>query len=77
MEDELTRILSHKNPLTELRRASSVVPWIALLGRKVLAVPVTFAAPERKFSSAGNIMTKNRARLCYNHLEELMYLHEV
>jgi len=35
----LQPLLSHKNPLTELRRASSVVPWIALLGRKVLAVP--------------------------------------
>jgi len=68
---------SHKNPLTELRRASSVVPWIALLGRKVLAVPATSAAPERMFSSAGNIMTRRRVRLSCDHLEELMYLHEV
>jgi len=70
-------LLLHRNPLTELRRASSVVPWIALLGRKVLAVPATSAAPERMFSSAGNIMTKKRARLSCDHLEELMYLHEV
>jgi len=68
---------SHKNPLTELRRASSVVPWIALLGRKVLAVPATSAAPERMFFSAGNIMTKKWARLSCDHLEELTYLHEV
>jgi len=68
---------SHKNPLTELRRASSVVPWIALLGRKVFAVPATSAVPERRFSAAGNIMTKKRTRLSCNHLEELMYLHEV
>jgi len=53
----LQELPSHTNPLTELRRASSVVPWIALLGRKVLAVPATSAAPERIFSSAGNIMT--------------------
>jgi len=59
----LQELQSHKNPLTELRHASSVVPWIALSGRKVLAVPATFAAPERMFSSAGNIMTKKRARL--------------
>jgi len=39
----LQELLSHKNPLIELRRASSVVPWIALLGRKVLAVPATSA----------------------------------
>ena len=62
MEDALTRLLSHKNPLTELRHASSVVPWIALLGRKVLAVPATSAAPERMFSVSGIIMTKKRAR---------------
>ena len=63
----------HKNPLTELRRASSVVQWIALLGRNVLAS----AAPERMFSSAGNIRTKKQARLSCYHLEELMYLYEV
>jgi len=51
----LQELQSHKNPLHELRRASSVVPWIALLGRKVLASPATSAAPERTFSSAGNI----------------------
>ena len=73
----LQELPSHKNPLTELRRASSVFPWIALLGRKVLAVPATSAAPERMFSSAGDIMTEKRARLSCDHLEELMYLHEI
>ena len=75
----LQELPSHKDPLTELRRASesSVVPWIALLGRTVLAVPATSAAPERMFSAAGNIMTKKPARLSCDHLEELMYLHEV
>jgi len=73
----LQELPSHKNPLTELRRASSAVPWIALLGRKVLAVPATSTAPERMFSSVGNIMTKKRARLSCDHLEELMYLYEV
>ena len=54
-----------------------MVEWIALLGRKVFAVPATSAAPERMFSAAGNIMTKKRARLTCDHLEELMYLHQV
>jgi len=58
----------HKNPLHELRRASSVVPWIFLLGWKVLAVPATSAAPERTFSSAGVIMTKKWTRLSSDHL---------
>jgi len=73
----LQELPSHKNPLIELRRASSVVPWIALLGRKVLAVPATSTTPERMFSSVGNIMTKKRAKLSCDHLQELMYLYEV
>jgi len=73
----LQALPSHKKPLTELRCTSSVVPWIALLGRKVFAVPATSAVPERMFAAAGNIMTKKRARLTCDHLEELMFLHEV
>ena len=73
----LQALPSHKNPLTELRCASSVVPWISLFGRKVFAVPPTSDVPERLFSAAGNIMTKKRYRLTCDHLEELMYLHEV
>jgi len=61
----LEELPSHKNPLNELRRASSVVPWIALLGRKVLAVPATSAVPERMFCSVGNIMTKKTARILF------------
>jgi len=52
----LQALLPRKDPLTELRRASSVVPWIA---RQVFAVLATSALPERMFSAAGNIMTKN------------------
>jgi len=73
----LQALLSQKNPLTELRRASSVVLWIALLGGKVCAVPATSAVPERIFSATGNVMTKKRTRLTCDHLKELMYLHEV
>ena len=77
MQDAPATIPSHKHPLTELRRVSSVVPCITLLGRKVLAVPATSVAPERMFSADGNIMTKKQARLTCDHLEELMYMHEV
>ena len=54
-----------------------MVPWIALLGRKVLAAPTASSVPERKFYSVGNIMTKKRVRLSCDHIGELMYLHEV
>jgi len=73
----LQALLSPKDPLTELKCTFSVVPWITLLGRKVLAVLATSAVPERMFSAAGNIMTKKQPRFTCDHLEEPMYLHEV
>ena len=45
--------------------------------RKVLAVPATSASPERMFSVAGHILNKQRANLSPDHMEELVYLHEV
>ena len=38
---------------------------------------VTSASPERMFSAAGHIMNKKRANLSPDHMEELVYLHEV
>jgi len=61
-EEMPATIAVRQGALSELRRASSVVLWIALLARKVLAVPATSAAPERMFSVSGIIMTKKRAR---------------
>ena len=77
MEDAPASITAHKSPLTELRCTSSVVPWITLFERKVFAVPATSAVPERMFAAAGIFMTKKQARLTCDHLEELMFLHEV
>ena len=72
-----TPLPPHKSPLSKMLRASSVVPWLALLARKVLAVPATSASPERMFSAAGHIMNKKHANLSVDHMEELVYLHEV
>jgi len=45
----------------------------------VLAIPTTSAAPERLFSTSGNVMTEKRSRLTCDNMEEpkLVYLHEV
>jgi len=45
-----------------------------VLARRVLAIP---GAPERLFSTAGNVMTKKRSRLTCDNIDELFYLHEV
>ena len=42
----LQELPSHKNPLHELRRASSVVPWIALLGKKQFSLYLPLLLPQ-------------------------------
>ena len=64
------------NPLREWRRGVKIFPCFSLLDRCVLAIPATFAAPERLFSTSGNTMTKKWCRLSRDHLEECVYLHE-
>ena len=48
------------------------------VGLKVLSVTTTTIVPERTvLSVARNIMSKKWASLTSNHVEELIYLHEV
>jgi len=47
-----------KNLLDERRHgAVHLFPWLGVLARRVLAMPATSAAPERLFSTAGDVMT--------------------
>jgi len=67
-----------KNPLDEWRcGAVHLFPWLGVLARCVLAIPPTSTAPERLFSTVGNVMNKKRSRLTCEHMEELVYLHEM
>ena len=70
-----------KNPLEKWRRDAVHLSPFKLLGvmaRRVLAIPAaTSAAPERLFSTAGNVMTEKRSRLMCDNMEESVYLHEV
>jgi len=67
-----------KNPLDEWRcGAVHLFPWLGVLARRVLTIPATSAAPERLFSTAGNVMTKKRSHLTCENMEELVNLHEV
>jgi len=67
-----------KNPFDEWRRgAVHLFPWMGVLARHVLAIPATSAAPERLFSTAGNVMTKKHSRLTCDNMEEIVCLHEV
>jgi len=69
-----------KNPLDEWYHGavhSFPSSWLGVLARRVLDIPATSAAPERLFSTAGNVMTMKRLRLKCDNMEELVYLHKV
>ena len=64
------------DPLKVWKQASKHCPYLAKVARDVLAVPATSAAPERKFSKAGDVNTKKRASITCENLEELVFLNE-
>jgi len=67
-----------KNPFDEWRRGTvHLFPWLGVLAKRALSIPAISAAPERLFSTEGNVMTKKRSRLTCDNMEELVYLHEV
>jgi len=67
-----------KNPLDEWRRGTvHLFPWLGVLARRGLTIPATSGAPERLFSTAGNVMTTKRSRLTCDNMEDLVFLHEV
>ena len=53
------KLLHVSNFVKKLRRGVvHLFPWLGVLARRVLPIPATSAAPERLFSTAGNVMTK-------------------
>jgi hypothetical protein len=64
------------DPLKVWKQASKHCPYLSKVARDVLAVPATSAAPERKFSKAGDVNTKKRASITCENLEELVFLNE-
>jgi len=67
-----------KNPLDEWHHgAVHLFPWFGVLARRVLAIFAILTAPERLFSTAGNVMTKKHSSLTCDDIKELVYFHEV
>ncbi|CAN0279043.1 unnamed protein product [Ectocarpus sp. 4 AP-2014] len=71
-ENESSRV--YLNPLEWWRLNSALFPHLAVLARRVLAVPATQAESERLFSCAGNVVTKNRNKLAPPTVELLVLL---
>jgi len=78
MEDSHLLFPKDKNPLDKWRRCVvHLFPWFGVLARRVLAIFAALAAPERLFSTAGNVMTKKHSSLTCDNMKELVYLLEV
>ena len=81
--DNELKIYLHEKVLS---RNTSVLDWwsknqfrfpvLAQLGRQYLNIPASQTTSERLFSTAGNIVTPNRAQLLSDHVEQLAFLHE-
>ena len=64
------------DPLQIWKKAQKICPYLAKVARDVLAVPATSAAPERKFSVAGDMNRQKRGRLTCANIEELVFLNQ-
>lgn len=49
-------------------------PLLAVLAKKILCIPATSVASERFFSTAGDIVTSQRACLKPSHVDKLIFL---
>ena len=73
-QDETKNSRVYLDPLDWWRVQSTDFPHLAMLARRVLAIPATQAESERLFSCAGNIVTKTRNRLVPSTVELLVLL---
>ena len=61
------------NPLREWCSGVQIFPWLSLLARRMLTIPVTSASPERLFPTSGNTMTKKQCSLSCDNREECVF----
>jgi len=64
------------NPLGWWKLNEHRYPRLAALARKYLCVQPSSAAVERVFSVSGNIVTKRRASLAKDTIEDLVLCHD-
>ena len=74
VEAYLREDVDQVDPLDFWRQNASLYPGLALLAKRLLAIPATSAPIERVFSEAGKILRTDRCRLLPRHLEMLLSL---
>jgi hypothetical protein len=82
IRDEVAQYLAQpavgvaKDPLEWWRMHKSLFPVLARLARKFLCIPATSAPVERVWSTAGNVVTRRRARLSDDLVDSIVFCHE-
>ncbi len=64
------------NPLQWWKLNKDRYPAVARVAQKYLGAPATSVPSESLFSTAGNIVTKKRTRLCHETIRDIVFLHE-
>lgn len=64
----------NSNPLIWWKAHTHQYPLLSKLAKKYLGVPATSVASERVFSTAGDIVTAQRAALSPEHVDRLIFL---
>ena len=61
-------------PLSWWARNKSTYPAVAVVARRLLAIPATSVPSERLFSKAGDVMSKKRNRLAPSKADRIVFL---
>lgn len=64
----------HADPLQWWKLHEDKCPLVVQLAKQVLCIPATSVASERVFSTAGDIVTSQRACLKPAHVDKLIFL---
>lgn len=57
------------------RKNHPMYPLLSKFAQRIICVPATSTPSERVFSTAGNIVTKNRSMLKPENVDKLIFLH--
>lgn len=58
------------------RQHAASFPKVAALARTILSIPATSAEPERRFSSAGNVLRERRCSIDPLNMSRILFIHD-
>ena len=73
-DDDEPAISMDTDPLVWWSKRESHYPLTSALARHYLCIPGTSVPSERVFSTAGDVLTAQRAQLKWQHVDKLIFL---